>query len=66
MSYTIYGLGMLAYVIKKLKVLAHMDYRDPLVDVIHRSIRQRHATMPIQVLAGHSHIRGYRRAHDRL
>ena len=43
-----------------------MDFRDALVDVIYRSIRQRHATMPIQILAGHSHIRGYRRAREKV
>ena len=43
-------------------VLAHMDYRDDLVDFIWRSLRLRLGeTKPIQVFAGHSHIRGYRR-----
>ncbi|CAK9081025.1 unnamed protein product [Durusdinium trenchii] len=42
-------------------VLAHMDYRDDLVEVLHSAIRQRVGPQtPIQILAGHSHIRGYR------
>eukprot|EP00435_Cladocopium_sp_Y103_P047309 s784_g13.t2 len=42
-------------------VLAHMDYRDGLVDLLWRSLRSRVGeTKPIQVFAGHSHIRGYR------
>ncbi|CAJ1379288.1 unnamed protein product, partial [Effrenium voratum] len=46
-------------------VLAHMDYRDTLVDVIFQAIRRRMgAKKPIQILAGHSHIRGYRQLDD--
>ena len=42
-------------------VLAHMDYRDDLVDLLWQSIRARVGkSKPIQILAGHSHIRGYR------
>ncbi|CAL1139669.1 unnamed protein product [Cladocopium goreaui] len=42
-------------------VLAHMDYRDDLVDLLWRTLRSRVGeTKPIQVFAGHSHIRGYR------
>eukprot|EP00913_Durusdinium_trenchii_P032643 g30553.t1 len=43
------------------ELLAHMDYRDDLVEVLHSAIRQRVGPQtPIQILAGHSHIRGYR------
>ncbi|CAE7531907.1 unnamed protein product [Symbiodinium sp. CCMP2456] len=43
-------------------VLAHMDFRDALVDKIWAAVRQGMGpSKPIQILAGHSHIRGYRR-----
>jgi len=46
-------------------VLAHMDYRDDLVDLLWQSIRARVGkSKPIQILAGHSHIRGYRQLDD--
>ena len=42
-------------------VLAHMDYRDPLVDKIWAAVREgMGSTKPLQILAGHSHRRGYR------
>eukprot|EP00438_Fugacium_kawagutii_P036532 Skav217623 [mRNA] locus=scaffold2172:625524:635804:+ [translate_table: standard] len=42
-------------------ILAHMDYRDALVDHLWQSLRDRvGSTKPIQIFAGHSHIRGYR------
>jgi len=41
-------------------VLAHMDYIDPLVAVIHKSIRALVGPeMPIQFINGHSHRRGF-------
>lgn len=42
-------------------VLAHMDHRDPLIDVIRTAIRNitQNYDLPIQFIAGHSHIRGY-------
>lgn len=43
-------------------VLAHMDYKDPLVDVILDKVRSVVGdTMPVQFITGHSHIRAYRR-----
>ena len=42
-------------------VLAHMDYQDPLLDVIRRAIRTitQNDQVPIQFLAGHSQVRGH-------
>jgi len=46
-------------------VLAHMDYIDPLVSIIHTSIRALVGPeMPIQFINGHSHRRGFH-AYDR-
>eukprot|EP00980_Cylindrotheca_fusiformis_P018314 scaffold5972_cov127-Cylindrotheca_fusiformis.AAC.1 len=40
-------------------VLAHMDLKDPLVDVIRKAIRDiAGAEMPIQFITGHTHYRG--------
>ena len=42
-------------------VLAHMDYRDQLVDKIWAAVRKGvGAAKPLQIVAGHSHIRGFR------
>ena len=42
-------------------VLAHMDFRDELVDLIQSTVRKHLGPQkPIQILAGHSHIRGFR------
>ena len=42
-------------------VLAHMDYLDPLVGVLHRTIRAIVGPdMPIQFITGHSHRRGFK------
>ena len=42
-------------------VLAHMDYVDPLVGFLHRSIRALVGPeMPIQFINGHSHRRGFK------
>jgi NADPH:quinone reductase-like Zn-dependent oxidoreductase/2',3'-cyclic-nucleotide 2'-phosphodiesterase (5'-nucleotidase family) len=41
--------------------LAHMDYKDPLVDVLHRAARSLVGdAVPMQFVTGHSHIRAYR------
>ena len=41
--------------------LSHMDYKDPLVDIIHRAARAIIGeSVPIQFVTGHSHIRAYR------
>jgi len=43
-------------------VLAHMHFEDPLIDLIQAAIRRiRGPRMPVQFLAGHSHLRGWRR-----
>lgn len=43
-------------------VLFHIDYRDELIEVVLRAIRAGVGEKkPVQVLAGHSHIRGWRR-----
>lgn len=43
-------------------ILAHMDYRDELMDALLKGIRAEvGSSKPVQVLAGHSHIRGWRR-----
>jgi len=43
-------------------VLAHMHYADPLIDTIQAGIRKvLGPDMPVQFLAGHSHMRGWRR-----
>ena len=42
-------------------VLGHMDYADPLVNTILRAIRTANATVPVQFLTGHSHIRAFAR-----
>lgn len=40
-------------------MLAHMDYRDPLVHVLHQAIRKYSSNdMPLLFINGHSHIRG--------
>ena len=42
-------------------VLAHMDHQDPLIQVIRTAIRAitGDANLPIQFIAGHTHIRGF-------
>jgi len=45
-------------------VLAHMDLRDRLVTAIVDRIRRSHPTIAVQVLAGHTHYRGFTRVDD--
>lgn len=46
-------------------VLAHMDYRDPLVAVILSAVRDVvGVTVPVQFITGHSHVRAYDGATD--
>ena len=46
--------------------LAHMDFADPLVDVLHGAVRAVVGrSVPIQFVTGHSHIRAYRDLDDR-
>lgn len=45
-------------------LLAHMDYRDMLIVDILNEIRSMKPSVPVQVLAGHSHLRGWMRLDD--